>query len=182
MRCNQSGPGFELVSPCPYPATITIAPRAPHKQSDGTASVMLEHWGTRSTSSLLLLPGPLWPGVVAPNNVLSIGQIELTCNYAKLNCLKWTVFHITMSKQNCTYTELNRLKLLSKWLGIKCSKKGWYIIKQNNQLTNWSIENVMIIKQDHCECSLQLESLVYWGCFTYGDINKPRLVENCLWV
>ena len=29
MKCNQSGPGFELVSPCPYPVTITITPRAP---------------------------------------------------------------------------------------------------------------------------------------------------------
>ena len=29
MKCNQSRPGFELVSPCPYPATITITPRAP---------------------------------------------------------------------------------------------------------------------------------------------------------
>ena len=29
MKCKQSGPGFELVSPCPYPATITIAPWAP---------------------------------------------------------------------------------------------------------------------------------------------------------
>ena len=29
MKCNQSGPGFELVSSCPYPATITITPRAP---------------------------------------------------------------------------------------------------------------------------------------------------------
>ena len=29
MKCNQSRPGFELVSPCPFPATITITPRAP---------------------------------------------------------------------------------------------------------------------------------------------------------
>ena len=29
MKCNQAGPGFELVSPCPYPATLTITPRAP---------------------------------------------------------------------------------------------------------------------------------------------------------
>ena len=28
MKCNQSGRGFELVLPCPYPATITITPRA----------------------------------------------------------------------------------------------------------------------------------------------------------
>ena len=27
MKCNQSGPGFELVSPCPFPTTITITPR-----------------------------------------------------------------------------------------------------------------------------------------------------------
>ena len=29
MKCNQSGPGFELLSPCPYPATITITSRTP---------------------------------------------------------------------------------------------------------------------------------------------------------
>ena len=29
MKCNQSRPGFELVSPCPFPTTITIAPRPP---------------------------------------------------------------------------------------------------------------------------------------------------------
>ena len=38
---------------------------------------MLELWGMRSTSSLLLLPGPLWPEVVAPDRVPSTGQIEL---------------------------------------------------------------------------------------------------------
>ena len=34
------------------------------------------------------LPGPLGSGVVAPDMVLSIGQLELKCTYAKLNCLK----------------------------------------------------------------------------------------------
>ena len=29
MKCNQSRIGFELVSPCPFPTTITTAPRAP---------------------------------------------------------------------------------------------------------------------------------------------------------
>ena len=38
---------------------------------------MLELWGMRSTPSLSLLPGPLWLGVVAPDKVPSIGQIEL---------------------------------------------------------------------------------------------------------
>ena len=35
------------------------------EQSDGEIPVMLELWGIRSTSTLLSLPGPLWPGVVA---------------------------------------------------------------------------------------------------------------------
>ena len=29
MKCNQRRPGFELVSPCPFPTMITITPRAP---------------------------------------------------------------------------------------------------------------------------------------------------------
>ena len=29
MKCSQSRPGFELVSPYPFPTTITITPRAP---------------------------------------------------------------------------------------------------------------------------------------------------------
>ena len=43
------------------------------KQSDGEVPVMLEHWGMRSTPSLLLLPGQLWSGVVAPDRALSMG-------------------------------------------------------------------------------------------------------------
>ena len=47
------------------------------KQSDGKASVMLEFWRMWYTASLLLLPGPLWTVVIAPDRVLFIGQIEL---------------------------------------------------------------------------------------------------------
>ena len=47
------------------------------KQSDGEAPVMLELWGMGSTPSLSLLPGPIWPEVVAPDWVLSMGQLEL---------------------------------------------------------------------------------------------------------
>ena len=45
------------------------------KQSDGEVPVMLELSGMRRTPSLLLLPGPLWPGMVALDRVLSMGQI-----------------------------------------------------------------------------------------------------------
>ena len=37
------------------------------KQSDGEVPVMLELWGMRSTPLLPSLPGPLWPGMVAPD-------------------------------------------------------------------------------------------------------------------
>ena len=40
---------------------------------------MLELWGMRSTPSLPLLSGPFWTEEVAPDRVLSIGQIELNC-------------------------------------------------------------------------------------------------------
>ena len=38
---------------------------------------MLELWGMWSTPSLTSLPSPLWPEVVAPDRVLSMGRIEL---------------------------------------------------------------------------------------------------------
>ena len=43
------------------------------KQSDGEVPAVLELWGMRSIPSLPSLPGPLWPGVVAPDRALSMG-------------------------------------------------------------------------------------------------------------
>ena len=43
------------------------------KESDGEVPAVLELWGMRSTPSLPSLPGPLWPGVVAPDRALSMG-------------------------------------------------------------------------------------------------------------
>ena len=38
---------------------------------------VLDLWEIRSTPSLPLLPGPLWPGVVVTDRDLYMGQIEL---------------------------------------------------------------------------------------------------------
>ena len=43
------------------------------KQSDGEVPVMLEVWGMWSNPLLPLLTGPLWPGMVAPDRVVSKG-------------------------------------------------------------------------------------------------------------
>ena len=62
------------------------------KQSDGEVPVMLELWQMWSTSSLPLLPGPLWPRMVAPDRVLSMSQIELNC----VLMLNWIVWNRTV--------------------------------------------------------------------------------------
>ena len=47
------------------------------KQSDGEVLVMLEFGGIQSILSLPSLPGLLWLEVVAPDRVLSMGQVKL---------------------------------------------------------------------------------------------------------
>ena len=49
------------------------------KQSDGESPEMLEFWGIRTTPSLKSFLFLLWPGVVAPDKVLSMSEIELSC-------------------------------------------------------------------------------------------------------
>ena len=46
------------------------------KQSDDETPVMLELWGMQSTASLPILKDPLDHGVVAPNRILFMCQIE----------------------------------------------------------------------------------------------------------
>ena len=64
------------------------------KQSDGEAPA-LEIWGMWSTLSLPLLPGPLWPGVVAPDWVLSIGQIKQTVYKQMTGVELWLLYSNT---------------------------------------------------------------------------------------
>ena len=69
---------------------------------------MLELWRIQSTPSLSSLPDPLWPKVVTPDMVLSMGQIELfdiqtvrkQMTYATLNFFEIELFdHLTVCKQ-----------------------------------------------------------------------------------
>ena len=104
-------------------------PRYDTKQSDGEARMVSRPWGMRSTPSLPSFQGSLCPGVVAPERVQSIYQIEPNCvlllnwifwnrtvtifklrAYAKLNCLKQSCFYILLCLKNCTYDKRNCLK------------------------------------------------------------------------
>ena len=65
---SSSQKGKSLQNECPVYNT---------KHTDSEVPVMLELWRMQSTPPLPSVPGPLWPGVVAPDRVLSMGQIEL---------------------------------------------------------------------------------------------------------
>ena len=85
------------------------------EQSDDEAPVMLDIWGRRSTPSSPSLPRPLWPRVVAPDRVLSMGQKELNC----VLMLYWIVWNRTVfvwlgelfEIELFLYAKLNYLKL-----------------------------------------------------------------------
>ena len=71
---------FSAASPNECPLNDT-------KQSDGEAPVMLELWRIQTTPLLPSHPGPLWTGVVEPDRVLPMGQIELNSGHM----LNWIV-------------------------------------------------------------------------------------------
>ena len=77
---------------CREVRTRNQCPTYDTKQSDGEAPVMLALWGMRSTPSLPSFPGSLWPRVVTPGRVLSMGKIEL--NYALM--LNWIALNKTV--------------------------------------------------------------------------------------
>ena len=66
------------------------------KQSDGETWVMLELWG------MSLSAGPIWPGVVTLDRILSMGQIEfgISTKCKQMTYAKIEMFdHLTVFKQ-----------------------------------------------------------------------------------
>ena len=55
----------------------------------------LEIWRMLSTPSLPLLSGSLWPGVVAPDRVLSMGQKEQTLYKQMTDVKLWLLYSNT---------------------------------------------------------------------------------------
>ena len=91
---------------------------------------MLELWGMLSTPSLPSISGPLWPGVVARDSVLSICQIEL--NYVLiLNRIVWnrTVFDIE------TIPSVNWI-VCNRTVYVYKKRFGWCTIKPNKTFSN----------------------------------------------
>ena len=64
------------VSNCNFSQRMSWHDNSDNRPSDVEPSV-LKLWGMQSTLSQSLLLGPLWPQMVAPESVLSMGQIRL---------------------------------------------------------------------------------------------------------
>ena len=72
-------------------------------------------WGSSNAGALgnveypfiAIAPGPQWSGMVAPDRILPIGQIELSC-LLMLNWIAWNRTVLTFKL--CTYAKLNCLK------------------------------------------------------------------------
>ena len=80
------------------------------KRSDGEVPVNLKLWGMQSTPLLPSLPGTHWPGVVTPDRVLSMGQIELNC-VLMLNWIAWNrTWTSRLGQQNTSTASLQRGK------------------------------------------------------------------------
>ena len=58
------------------------------RQSDGEAPVQ-DLWEMWSTSSLSLLPGPLWPGMVVPIRISFLGQTRILDNFLYLKLFNY---------------------------------------------------------------------------------------------
>ena len=80
------------------------------KLCDVEVPVMLVLWRMQFNPSLPSFSGPLLPGVVAADRVLSMGQIELNC-VLMLKWYAWIITFLTFNSvlKNYTYTKLNCL-------------------------------------------------------------------------
>ena len=104
--------------------------------SDGEAPTM-EIRGMWSTLSLPLLPNPLWPGMVAPDWVLFMGQIEQTVCKQMINFKLWLLHSNTWNHSTLWKRTQVRLRMLSK----KCVYKSYIymcvcVYKQHLSLNN----------------------------------------------
>ena len=97
MKCNQSHPGFELVSPCPFPTTITITPRALYNNHKNW---LAHKYLNRNTHSWLLkfLEVPCVPLSVMIQNIIVSG-----CNLFLMRICQIKVLSLSVN--------LNHLKL-----------------------------------------------------------------------
>ena len=184
MKCQHPCPGFELGSPIPFTLTITCPVewgRRIHRlllcigvRPQPPTSIMIYDtikiwwWGSNNAGDLgnaeypfvPSLPGSPWPGEVAPDRVLSMGQIEL--NYVlMLHWIAWNRAVLTFILR--TYATLN------------CLKRNCFC------MLNWTVWNRTAFK---IETVFALNWIIWnrtvltWNCVSTKNFTYIKL--NCL--
>ena len=147
-------------------------------QSDGEAPVVLEIRGMWSTPSLPSLTGPFWPGVVAPDRVLSMGQIRLF----ELDSNTWS--HLTLWKTMSSGSFKNVITKM-------CLEVLYILYKQDLAFNNlqWLIchktkpTDFPPIAQSHAwplQKMLYPLNIPYKECLRYQAIKLTPLIRYCL--
>ena len=95
MKCNQSRPGFGLVSPCSFPTTITITPRAPPLYSKRIANFHVY-------SAYITWPEQIEPWVVAVLVSIFVVGGDITC-CALLNTVCYLKVALVNEELNLIY-------------------------------------------------------------------------------
>ena len=110
------------------------SPRYNFKPSDSEASGMLELWGMWSTPSLPLLPGPLWPGMVAPEkgSIYESNRTRSHLNWVQTNDLCWIeLLEIELFDPLTVYRQMTNVKLWllysNTWNHLSVNKKDRWL-------------------------------------------------------
>ena len=118
---------------------------------------MMGLWGRQITPSLTSHPGLLWPGVVAPERVLSMGQIEQNC-VLMLNWIVWNrtvlAFKLRTYAKRRWYSDSGKYTQPSQntteyfgtsrrrhWPPCQCTQNWIHVLYSNRQhfLTRWKL-------------------------------------------
>ena len=137
---------------------------------------MLELWRMRSTPLLPSLPGSLWPGVVAPDRVLSMDRMELN----GVLMLYWIVLnrHLTVYKQKnySCYTELFEIELfLCIKMDLALNNLQWLICTKPNQISLVSLSSL-----SYTCLPLLCLSLVTHFSFSLSHLSPCSISHTCL--
>ena len=129
------------------PPSHKECPNYDTKKSNGEVPIMLGALGNAEYSSSAITPSLLWPGVVAPDRVLFMGQIEL--NYVLMrNWVAWNrtvfIFKLRTSFKLHTCAKRNYLKWncfhMLNWIVLS----GTVFNIETVLIPNWIVWNITV--------------------------------------
>ena len=161
MKCNQSRPGFELVSPCSFPTAITTTPRAPPVVWMVSVRRLISKSSSPRTSPL----------VTVPSMLITIGK---TVTFIFLR------FFFFSSLARSRYLSLFSLSLSFTLWSAKMVKST--IRQVLTFLGGWGV----IITRSDCLSEIRLSICILKShrilCASFFRMDSPILSQNVAWM